>query len=254
MKRRLTAILLGSLTLALPLPAQPVNDELTSKSQERIDWEANIPKTRDENPAFRFVQDDPRLPRVLIIGDSISIGYTEPVRRRLAGKANVHRIPANGGHTGTGLERIEKWLGDKPWDVITFNWGLHDQTRLRDGEVDITAPNRHSHEVYERNLEELAKRLKKTGAKLVWVSTTPVPPDTKRRIPGEEIAYNQVAAQVMKRHGIPIVDLHTPAAAHLQEWQLPEGNVHFNDKGSESLGKLVAKGIEKVFQRDEGDE
>lgn len=48
------------------------------------------------NPAYREIKDAPGLPRVLLIGDSISIGYTEPVRMELAGKANVHRIPTNG--------------------------------------------------------------------------------------------------------------------------------------------------------------
>ena len=62
------------------------------------------------------------LPRVLLIGDSISMGYTEPTRKLLQGKANVVRIPVNGGPTTTGLENLEKWLGAEWWDVIHFNW------------------------------------------------------------------------------------------------------------------------------------
>jgi len=254
MNRILLSSFLGCLALVPAFLAHAGNDSVTTKSVDQKDWESRRPTTRDDDPAFRFVRDDPCLPRVLIIGDSISIGYTQPVRKCLAGKANVHRIPANGSHTGTGLQRLDEWLGEKPWDVITFNWGLHDQTRLRDGKVDITAPNLHSHEVYEKNLEELVKRLKKTGAKLIWVSTTPVPPDTKRRIPGEEIAYNQIAAKIMKRHGLPVVDLYTPALKHLREWQLPDGNVHFNDKGSEELGKIVARAIEKSLESGEAGE
>src|SRR5215470_12616323 len=63
------------------------------------------------NPAYRKIEDVPGLPRVLLIGDSISIGYTEPVRTELAGKANVHRIPANGSSTAVGLKNVESWLG-----------------------------------------------------------------------------------------------------------------------------------------------
>jgi hypothetical protein len=66
------------------------------------------------------------LPRVLLIGDSISMGYTLDVRELLKGKANVHRIPTNGGPTTNGLKNIKAWLGDSKWDVIHFNWGLHD--------------------------------------------------------------------------------------------------------------------------------
>jgi hypothetical protein len=38
---------------------------------------------------------DLSLPDVLLLGDSISIGYTLPTRRRLAGLANVYRPPVN---------------------------------------------------------------------------------------------------------------------------------------------------------------
>src|SRR5581483_1704324 len=79
-----------------------------------------------KDPSLSPVTDDPMKPRVLLIGDSISMGYTLPVRKLLADRANVHRIPENGGPTTTGLKNIEKWLGDDKWDVIHFNWGLHD--------------------------------------------------------------------------------------------------------------------------------
>ncbi len=59
---------------------------------------------------------------MLLIGDSISIGYTMPVRKLLEGKANVHRIPTNGGPTKNGIANIDNWLGTKKWDVIHFNW------------------------------------------------------------------------------------------------------------------------------------
>src|SRR5436305_496918 len=72
------------------------------------------------DPAFAPVQDDPVLPRVLLIGDSISIGYTVPTRKLLQGKANVHRIPENGGPTSNGLAKLDKWLGDGKWEVIHF--------------------------------------------------------------------------------------------------------------------------------------
>src|SRR5438552_10306989 len=88
---------------------------------------------RPPDPAFAAVKDDPALPRVLLIGDSISIGYTVPVRRLLKGQANVHRIPENGGPTSNGLKKIDSWLGDKKWDVIHFNWGLHDLRLDKEG-------------------------------------------------------------------------------------------------------------------------
>ena len=127
------------------------------------------PKKRQPNPAFAKVKDDPALPRVLLLGDSISIGYTLAVRDELKGKANVHRPAANCGPTIRGLESIDAWLGDGKWDVIHFNWGLHDLKFMDDGKRQVPLDE------YEKNLTELVKRLKKTGAKLIWCSTTPVP-------------------------------------------------------------------------------
>ena len=116
--------------------------------------------------AWDFVQDDPKLPRVLLIGDSISRGYTIPVRAALAGKANVHRAPENCGATTNGLAKIDGWLGGQKWDVIHFNFGLHDAKTPA--------------AVYKRQLTEIVARLKKaTGALLVWATTTPRPADTK---------------------------------------------------------------------------
>src|SRR5205823_12346537 len=88
------------------------------------------------NPAFREVQDVAGLPCVLLIGDSISIGYTEPVRVELTKKANLHRIPENGAATTVGVKNLDNWLGSSKWDVIHFNFGLHD-LRLDDGKHQV---------------------------------------------------------------------------------------------------------------------
>jgi hypothetical protein len=78
-------------------------------------------------------------PRALIIGDSISIGYTEAVAEALAAKVEVLRIPVNGGSTWTDLEQLDAWLGDQRWAVIHFNWGLHDCNHMKDGRLDNAA-------------------------------------------------------------------------------------------------------------------
>ena len=69
-------------------------------------------KIAGQSTAWDFVQDDPKLPRVLLIGDSVSRGYTQAARKALAGRANVHRAPANCGPTASGVKNIEVWLGD----------------------------------------------------------------------------------------------------------------------------------------------
>ena len=64
------------------------------------------------------------------------MGYTLPVRELLKGKANVHRIPENGSSTDTGVRKLKDWLGEGKWDVIHFNWGLHDLKHWKDGKLD----------------------------------------------------------------------------------------------------------------------
>ena len=197
-----------------------------------------------ENPALAPVEDVAGLPRVLLIGDSISIGYTLPLRAALAGKANVHHIPENGASTKTGVDKIDAWLGGKKWNVIAFNFGLHDLKVMDDGRRQVPLAE------YENNLTVIAPRLKKTGAKLIFLLTTPVPegPVNPPRHPADVALYNGVARHVMAAEGIPVVDLYTFVLPHLGEWQRPV-NVHYKEAGYEALGGEVARAIERALAK-----
>lgn len=209
-------------------------------------------KKRKPNPAMQPIEDVAGLPRVLLIGDSISIGYTLPVRALMKGKANVHRPKVNCGPTTSGLSGIDAWLGDKKWDVIHFNWGLHDLKYMGPKGGNLADPKAaDSHQQvspadYEKNLRTLVERLKKTDAKLIWCSTTPVPEGTKGRVPGDSAKYNAIAAKVMKDNNIPTDDLYTFAKSRLKEIQKP-ANVHFSPEGSEALAKEVVASISKAL-------
>lgn len=200
---------------------------------------------RAPNPAFAKVVDDPSLPRVLLIGDSISIGYTVDVQNNLKGHANVHRIPTNGGPTTRGLESLDDWLGTSKWDVIHFNWGLHDLKHVNAKQqlVDVSAGEYQVPlDEYEKNLTKLVERLQKTGAKLIWRNTTPVPEGSKGRIPGDEVKYNAVAAKIMARYQIPTDDHYSLVKPQMDQLMLP-ANVHFTKTGSAVLGKQAASAI-----------
>ena len=227
------------------------------------------PKLLD--PSLVDVPDVPGLPRVLLIGDSISMGYTLDVRAKLKGRANVHHPPENCGPTERGLARLDKWLGTNHWDVIHFNFGLHDLKYL-DDKGQYVAPEKGKQvappDVYRKNLRELALRLQKTGAALVFATTTPVPPGTLGRVAGDERPYNEVAKSVMQELGIPVDDLggyveaqqlklpprpasEAPppgkrAALRPGEIQLPF-NVHFTPEGYDQLADLVVASIEKAL-------
>lgn len=195
------------------------------------------------------------LPNVFIIGDSISIGYTKPTVELLKGVANVKRAKANCGDTKNGLSNLKRWLGDTEWDVIHFNWGLHDLCyRHPDSKVQgkrdkangtIAVPL----EQYRRNLEMLVRQLKKTGATLIWANTTPVPKGEAGRVVGDDLKYNAAAKEIMKKHGVAINDLHALASGFAPAlWSKP-GNVHFKKAGSVKLAEQVAKEIEAALDK-----
>ena len=186
-------------------------------------------KVAGKSTAWDFVKDDPKLPRVLLIGDSVSRGYTQPTRAALAGVANVHRAPANCGPTAAGVKNLEVWLGAGKWDVIHFNFGIHDRgTPAAD---------------YVNRLEAIVGRLEKTGAKLVWASTTPIPDNPAQKQTARSIVEkNALAAEVMRKHGIPTDDLFAALTPRLAELQNPH-DVHFTGAGYEFLGARVAAAI-----------
>jgi acyl-CoA thioesterase-1 len=217
-------------------------------------------------PEFLPIEDQPGLPRVLLIGDSVSVAYTLDVRRDLEGVANLHRIPANGGSTKTALGSygLNRWLkeGEK-WDIIHFNFGLHDASYRFANDLDKDAAGNYasptnggrpnvSVEQYEKNLREIIPILRKTGAKLIFATTTPIP-DSKaeKYVQGSEVGYNDVARKVMQEENIPINDLWTLAMPQLtsknssgEPFQTPR-NVHFGKWSSAILGKQVAESIKQ---------
>ncbi|HNX36473.1 MAG TPA: DUF1080 domain-containing protein [Kiritimatiellia bacterium] len=191
-------------------------------------------------------------PRVLLIGDSISIGYTPFVKAALSNRMEIVHAPGNNESTVRGLERLDAWLGTGRWDVVHFNWGLHDMKYI-DGQTKLVPVEKGTQwvpvEQYEPNLRTLVQRLKKTGAKLVWCATTPVPEGAVGRVPGNEEAYNAAALRVMRAEGVPVNDLH--AFIGSPEKRLALGgkpkDVHYTDAGSKALAAEVVKAIETAM-------
>ncbi len=196
------------------------------------------------------------LPMALILGDSISIGYTPVVRARLEGLANVVRPKINCQHTGVGLQMLDEWTGEIKWDVIHFNFGiwdthlLDDQGELllgydKDGAGSAGGAIRHTPEQYGDNLEKIVERLKARCRHLLWASTTPVMYRKGERF--EAIpTLNRVAAEIMRRHNIPTTDLYNHALPNASEW-LSADQCHFNETGNKHLGALVTAGITKAL-------
>ena len=202
-------------------------------------WMAAVGNTFKDHPSFKFQQRNDELPNVLIIGNSISIGYTPFVQEELQGKCNVYRIPENGGDTKHCLRKLDLWLGDNNWDVIHFNFGLHDLKKLKNNQLDIAGEVVNTKEEYAENLEKIVKRLKKqSSAKLIWASTSVVPEGAEGRIKGVEVEYNQIAEKIMIENEIDIDDQYTLTQNNPEDQM--DANVHFHQSGMKRQAKQVA--------------
>ena len=205
-------------------------------------WEKDKPATPPVMPP-----NPNNLPKVLLIGDSISAGYYPAVAKALEGKAVVAKSSDNGESTAVGVKKIDGWLGDTKWDVIHFNWGVWDMYGWQYASDDRTPA------AYARRLETLVTRMEKTGAKLIWATTTPVPPKAESTMlkrwktevvisPDLERKYRDAAMQVMKKHGVQVDDLYALLKPRQSEFQ-KDDNVHFSPVGSGLMAKQVAGSV-----------
>jgi lysophospholipase L1-like esterase len=198
----------------------------------------------------------PTLPRVLVLGDSISMGYTPFVQETLQSEALVvrpmirHAAAENCAGTDKGLQELDRWLslGGGTWDVIHFNFGLHDLKHVDAGtgknSNNPQDPQQTPPPEYERQLRDIVARLQQTGARLVFATTTPVPEGGVR--PHRDISapavYNEIARRVMEENEIAVNDLYKFAVERLPQIQQPV-NVHFTPEGSRQLGQQVVRSI-----------
>jgi lysophospholipase L1-like esterase len=185
----------------------------------------------------------PGLPRVVLIGDSIRLGYAPRVAERLSGKAVVISPPENGGDGANVLAHLDAWvLRNKP-DVVHFNCGLHDLKRSR-------ADGRHQVELerYAENLRRIVARIREgTDAAVVFADTTPIL-DQRHARRGADFdrtealvrRYNAAAVAVMAEMGVPVHELHW-AVEQGGPWTMlgPDGT-HYTAAGSDRLAEAVA--------------
>lgn len=208
----------------------------------------------------RQATDDPKLPRVLSVGDSISINYEPSTRENLKGIANYHRIEDNCWSTERGVAFMQYWLGDferegHGWDVILFNSGMHDMKQKKlGGEYAVPL------ERYKQNLRTEIELMKKTGATLVFVTTTPVPNDGGSdryayRSQGAEKDFNRAALELLKDYPeIRILDLAKVVhdSAVMDKWRTGTDVHYWKEEEQAVLGKAVAEAVKKAIAgRDE---
>jgi lysophospholipase L1-like esterase len=210
------------------------------------------------------------IPKVLIVGDSISGGYSKPLIKLLEGKAEVTKLGAVAGYRiqketfwhsrgsaknldfGSAkacivdFERFEKHLLETKYDVIHFNFGLNDIFRGRKGAWHNPPAQ------YAKDLEKIVTLLKTNGAKIIWANTTPIPANAPHNPEGDDLIYNAAAEKVMKENNIPINDLHSVVTKWdgYAEWKKGD-DVHFPGTVYSKLAKQVAENISAQLEANE---
>lgn len=194
--------------------------------------------------------------KVLLLGDSISMGYHNTVVAELSSEATVIRPRGNCAGTTNGVAKIDDWLqlDGGNFDLIHFNFGLHDlkAVTVAGGNKTTNNPNdprQADLATYRQQLEEIVGKLKASGATLIFATTTPYPDGVRpHRDPEDAARYNAVAMEIMADHQIEVNDLYGFALPRLAEIQQPV-NVHFSKKGSAVLGREVARRIRQAVQK-----
>ncbi len=167
---------------------------------------------------------------VLIIGDSISLGYGEFVGESLAAKFVVRGPGTNARNTTFTLENIDAWLARHPNnDIITWNNGIWN----------ATTGHKTSTDQYRTDLITIARKLKATGSRIVFFTTTPLLPEAAPyKNPDLIPEFNAIAKAVLPGEGVEVWDLNSYSSG----LQYIDGT-HFDRAGYKYLASIVSMAI-----------
>ena len=183
--------------------------------------------------------------RVVLIGDSIRIGYQAAVECELTGLAEVWAPGENGGTSENVLAHLDEWVIARRPDIVHLNCGLHD-LRIERGRNERAVPLPQ----YRVNLNTIFRRIRdESNPVIIWATTTPVNERWHRerkdfdRRESDVDAYNQAAGEVANRMDIPINDLYAVVMEHGRDAILSPDGVHYGEAGYQLLGRAVAEAI-----------
>ncbi len=224
---KLTSLAVIAAGLAIGAPAQS-----DPSAHESIEWcDIWISHANEAN-----------LPRVLLIGDSITRAYYPEVEKHLAGKAYVGRLSSSAFISDPALiQQLTMVLGQYKFDIIQFNNGMHGW--------------QHSEKEYDQAFPKFLATIKACApnAKLIWATTTtlkvsPLPgADDPGQATDERIAArNDIALKYIKPAGIDVDDLNSLVKGHPE---YHSDNVHFNDHGVSLQAAQVADHIQKLLKQ-----
>jgi hypothetical protein len=187
---------------------------------EEIEWTWEV---RPPHP-------DPKLPNVLLLGDSISRNYFPQVTKDLAGVANVYLMSSS---TSVGDPRLPRQIREfaameqVPFRIVHFNNGMHGWD-YSEAQYKVAFPE------FLRTVQSLVGK----NSALIWATTTPVKPQAFNGATNNRVdARNTIARSFIDAVHIPVDDQH---ALMMQHQDLYQDTVHFNTVGSNLMGDQAA--------------
>lgn len=188
--------------------------------------------------------------RIVLIGDSIRIGYEATVRSALEGTAEIWTPgKENGGTSRNVLEHLEEWMIQRRPDIVHINAGLHDLRKEFNAPQSAVAI-----EEYIANLRTILTRMREAGTKVIWALTTPVNEQRHHatkpfdRFEADVTAYNAAATAVCRELCIPTNDLYSLVMAGGRDQLLGRDGVHYTPDGYALLGCAVANVLRAVIE------
>ena len=180
-------------------------------------------------------------PTVVLIGDSIRMGYQDSVVGALAGLAEVWGPEPNGGDSRKVLAHLDEWVISRQPSLVHINCGLHDLKRAFGEEAEVPLDE------YIDNIRQILTRLQsELQGIVIWATTTPVDETLHHqnkgfdRFEADVDAYNKAASAVAEDLGVGIDDLYAVVAGGDKASLLTADGVHFTAEGSLLLGRAVA--------------
>ena len=179
--------------------------------------------------------------KVMLIGDSITVGYTIPVNQYLAGKVHADSIATSKGldHPFYNAE-IDLFASQFGFDykAIHFNNGLHGWH--------LTAEE--YEKLYEEKVLWLKERFPKAKLALVTSTAVAVSGEDHRVDPERDkkvSAYNAAVWRIAEKYGLPVDDLY-PTSVSMPEWRGGDSH-HFNEAGKAGQAKIVGDFLLKLM-------
>ncbi|GAB4012679.1 hypothetical protein GCM10028808_29490 [Spirosoma migulaei] len=206
--------------------------------------------------AYLLLGAAPSLPNLYVIGDSISMRYGPFLEKYVQGVWQYDRksddgqaaknldvpVGANGGDSRMVLEYLKLKAPDKSFqpDVLLLNCGLHDIKRNPEtNAIQVDSAS------YRKNLEAIYQLLHKRNIRLVWMRTTSVEDERHntrskafKRYARDLDAYNAIADDVMRKHGVSIIDLYTFTRSLGSEHFVD--HVHYDDSAMQLQAGYIA--------------